>query len=90
MARQPQSRGTCTYCGKDFARGGMTKHLATCPARAAAFAAAEAGNGKTQALYHLTVSTPGSGLTTDAWMTLLAALVAGAVVVLMVGIDVFM
>ena len=62
MARQPQSRGTCTYCGKDFARGGMTKHLATCPARAAAFAAAEAGNGKTQALYHLTVSTPGSGL----------------------------
>ncbi len=33
--------------------------------------------------------TPGSDLTTDAWMTLLAALVAGAVVLLMVGIDDF-
>jgi general secretion pathway protein A len=32
----------------------------------------------------------GSGLNTDAWMTLLAALVAGAVVVLMVGMDGFM
>lgn len=32
----------------------------------------------------------GSGLNTDAWMTLLAALVAGAVVMLMVGMDGFM
>jgi hypothetical protein len=40
----------------------MTKHLATCPARADAFAAAEAGKGSAQALYHLTVSTPSSSL----------------------------
>jgi len=62
MARQAQSRGACAYCGKEFTRGGMTKHLAACPARAATQSTAAAGKGEEQPLYHLTVSTPGNSL----------------------------
>lgn len=55
MAREPQSRGVCTYCGKEFARGGMTRHLATCPARAAVLVEAERSGRKAQSLFHLIV-----------------------------------
>ena len=57
-----QSRGACVYCGKDFTRGGMTKHLSACPVRAAVLAEAESSKRKAQTLYHLIVSTPGSSL----------------------------
>ena len=33
MARRKQTRGNCTYCGNDYSKGGMTRHLQTCPAR---------------------------------------------------------
>ena len=60
MARQPQTRGACVYCGKDFTRGGMTKHLPTCPARADVLAEAEHGKRKAQRLFHLTVVARGT------------------------------
>ena len=33
MARKPQSKGACIYCGDEVAKGGMSKHLAACAKR---------------------------------------------------------
>lgn len=55
MARRKQSRGKCTYCGKDYTRAGMSRHLAACPERQAAIDQADAGRGKTQPIYHIVV-----------------------------------
>ena len=55
MSRSPQSRGICSYCGGEFARGGMIRHLKSCSARQAVIK--EAGNkpGKMETLVHLRV-----------------------------------
>ncbi|MFH1086444.1 MAG: hypothetical protein V1772_11875 [Chloroflexota bacterium] len=55
MPKEPQSRGRCNYCGGEFAKGSMARHLGACEARKAAVATAEAGVGKTERLYHLAV-----------------------------------
>ena len=60
MARQPQSRGTCTYCGQVVAKGGVGKHLAACDERRAAIAKAEDGGGA-ETLLHLRVQDEASG-----------------------------
>lgn len=54
MARK-QSKGACTYCGKELAKGAMTKHLGTCKERLAAIAQAEAGKATPEMLFHLRV-----------------------------------
>ena len=59
MPRRKQTRGKCAFCGREMTRGGMTRHLQTCPQRQEAIAAADAGPGRTQTLYHLLVR--------DAW-----------------------
>ena len=51
MPRQKQSRGSCCYCGKEFAKGGMSKHLATCAGRQAAIA--QANRRPAEKLIHL-------------------------------------
>jgi hypothetical protein len=33
MAGRKQSKGACSYCGRVLTRGGMARHLQTCPAR---------------------------------------------------------
>ncbi|WP_127011414.1 hypothetical protein ACF3DV_03465 [Chlorogloeopsis fritschii PCC 9212] len=38
MSSRKQSKGTCAYCSKEMAKGGITKHLATCPQRQEAIA----------------------------------------------------
>jgi hypothetical protein len=53
MARNPQPKGTCFFCQKQYAKGGLRRHLASCKARAAANTAAR---GKSQKLYHLRAS----------------------------------
>jgi hypothetical protein len=55
MARQKQNRGTCAFCGKDYTRGGMKKHLAACDDRKKAIQEADASKRKSQPLYHLIV-----------------------------------
>jgi hypothetical protein len=50
-----QSKGTCAYCGKMLSKAGMTKHLATCPQRQQAIAAAEQKSSSSEALYHLRI-----------------------------------
>jgi hypothetical protein len=33
MARRKQSRGKCTFCGREMTRGGLVRHLKACPQR---------------------------------------------------------
>jgi hypothetical protein len=69
MARKQQSRGVCSYCGQELAKGGMSRHLAACKARQAVIAAAneEEGKGEPQKLYHLQVQDNWGG---DFWLHL--------------------
>jgi hypothetical protein len=68
MPRKPQSKGTCLYCSKEMAKGGISKHLATCPDRQAAIAKAEAHKKNTpECLYHLRVQ---DAYRSDFWLDL--------------------
>jgi hypothetical protein len=56
MSRKPQSKGACLFCGREMARGGLSKHLASCERRQETMAAANAqSGGGEQTLYHLLV-----------------------------------
>jgi len=59
MARKIQAKGQCTYCKGEFAKGGMIKHLSSCPQRLAAITASEQQPEATENLYQLRVQ--------DAW-----------------------
>ena len=59
MSRRKQSRGKCAFCGKEMAKGGLSKHLSSCSKRREAINTANQKSGKTQRLYHLLVQ--------DAW-----------------------
>ena len=59
MARRKQTRGKCTFCGREMAKSGLARHLATCPKRQEAVDAADQGPGNAQVLCHLQVQ--------DAW-----------------------
>jgi uncharacterized protein CbrC (UPF0167 family) len=68
MPRKPQSKGTCNYCHKEMAKGGISKHLATCPVRQAAIAKAESNKKSApEQLYHLRVQ---DAYSTDFWLDL--------------------
>ena len=56
MARRPQPKAKCTFCGLEFAKAGMTKHLSVCPQRLATIASANEKGGKSETLYHLRVT----------------------------------
>jgi len=62
MPRTKQSKGKCAYCGQEYAKGPMTKHLATCAPRQAAIAKAETKRATTESLYHLRVQAAGQPL----------------------------
>ena len=49
----PQTRGSCVFCGREFAKGGLSRHLPTCPKRQEAQATADATKRQRQTLYHL-------------------------------------
>jgi hypothetical protein len=55
LATRKQSKGTCAYCGKETAKGAMTRHLGNCGKRLAAIAQAEAGKATPEILFHLRV-----------------------------------
>ncbi len=55
MPQRKQSKGTCIYCGKETAKGGITKHLAACPQRQEAIAKAEQKKAASETLYHLRI-----------------------------------
>jgi hypothetical protein len=53
MARQKQSRGRCVYCQRDFAKGGLSRHLPSCSERAALLERLAEEGGRKQKMYHL-------------------------------------
>lgn len=55
MARNPQSRGKCQYCGEETAKSGMTRHLAKCEKRAEIIRSANASKKREETLWHLRV-----------------------------------
>jgi len=61
MAKMSKPRGKCAFCGRELTRGGMTRHLAACPERKEAIAAAEQAQGRRQQLHHLVAHDAGWG-----------------------------
>lgn len=61
MGGSGNSEGVCAFCGKRATRGGMSRHLRSCPARTAAIAAADAGPGEPETFIHLQVRDAGGG-----------------------------
>ena len=56
MARSKQSKGKCSFCEKEMTKGGLSRHLKSCPARQEAVAAASNNKrAKEEILYHLVV-----------------------------------
>lgn len=72
MSRKPQTRGVCAFCGQEFAKAGMTRHLSTCSARQQAIAAADSKGGRNSTIYHLQVRNNASFFPTldDHWLHL--------------------
>ena len=66
MAHAKATRGPCAYCGKEFTRWGMTKHLQSCPQRASQ-AEQMAGGGESSSIYHILVQNAYGG---DFWLHL--------------------
>lgn len=67
MARTKQTKGGCGYCGREFTKGGMLRHLQACSRRAEIVAESPGRRGKTSSLTHLRVSASRIG---DFWMDL--------------------
>jgi hypothetical protein len=55
MARTPQSRGKCQYCGEETAKSGMTRHLAKCEKRAKVIETANTGRQPDETLWHIRI-----------------------------------
>jgi len=55
MPRGKQSKGTCSYCGEEIAKSGVTKYLSACPKRQAIIEKAEEKKAASESLYHLRV-----------------------------------
>ncbi len=67
MARKKQTRGKCSFCGREMTGGGLTRHLPTCRDRREAMEEADQGEGEEQTLYHLQVRDAWDG---DFWLHL--------------------
>ncbi|MDP2982030.1 MAG: hypothetical protein Q8O92_01700 [Candidatus Latescibacter sp.] len=61
MSRK-QSKAKCSYCGAEYAKNGMTKHLAACEKRQEAIRKAEQGNTRSETLYYVRVQDAGPGI----------------------------
>ncbi len=62
MARRPQSQGTCLFCGREMAKGGLSRHLPACSEREQAIAKAEESGRPQEELYHLRVQDTWDGV----------------------------
>lgn len=67
MVRRKQSRGKCTFCGREMAKGSLARHLPACSQHQEAISAASQRPGKEQVLYHLQVQDAWQG---DYWLHL--------------------
>lgn len=55
MARRPEPRGTCAYCGEVITKRSVSKHLEKCSKRQETLFAAEASSRPVETLWHLRV-----------------------------------
>lgn len=55
MPRNPESRGTCSFCGEMVTKRGVVKHLGKCRQWLEQFQAAEVSSRPTETLWHLRV-----------------------------------
>jgi hypothetical protein len=62
-----KTEGACAFCGKRATRGGMSRHLQSCPARKAAIQAADATGGERETIFHLQAQDAAGG---DFWLHL--------------------
>ncbi len=67
MARTPQSRGKCQYCGEETSKSGMSRHLVKCEKRAQVIQAANAGKHPEETLWHVRVQ---AAYDKDFWLDL--------------------
>jgi len=65
-----RATGVCAYCGSEKAKGGMTRHLAGCSARAQAIAKANTEAAQSERLYHLRLKAKGDS---EFWLDLEAS-----------------
>jgi hypothetical protein len=55
MPQNPESRGSCLFCGETIVKRSVTKHLQKCPKRLERIQAANAGSLPQETLWHLRV-----------------------------------
>ncbi len=67
MPRRKQSRGKCTYCGEEFTKGRVFRHLEACFERLKVIEASDNKLGTTETLYHLRVQ---DSWQSDFWLDL--------------------
>jgi hypothetical protein len=67
MARKKQTKGSCTYCGREMTKGGLSKHLRSCKERNTVITEADAGAGKDEIIYQLQIQDIWN---TDFWLHL--------------------
>lgn len=67
MPRKKQSRGKCVFCDREMSRGGLSKHLSSCPERQATISAANQKSDQTGQIYHLRLQDAWGG---DFWLHL--------------------
>ena len=68
MPTKKRSKGKCLFCRREMTRGGLGKHLQSCPQRQEAITAAEGGGaGQPLAIYHLLVQ---DAYSSDFWLHL--------------------
>ena len=56
MAKQKRPRGICSFCGKETADSGMTRHLLSCKERREAVMEVNSKKGQDSLLYHLKIT----------------------------------
>jgi len=59
MPRVKQSKGKCSHCGLEIAKGGVIRHLSACAAWKELLSKAERKKGASQSLYHLRIQAAG-------------------------------
>jgi hypothetical protein len=69
MAGKQQSKGACAFCGREMTRGGLSRHLSSCPQRQEAnqLAESKSASSRQETLYHLLVR---DAYSSDFWLHL--------------------
>lgn len=55
MTKRKQSRGSCNFCGREMAKGGLARHFSSCSKYQEVVKGANKKAGKNQTIYHLQI-----------------------------------